>query len=88
MPGPGLDSKSAHLLNLFPFSNAMPHPTLHKGSSDCSSTHKYVATSDTLNHRQGSELIYFDYKRTLAFMEDTGQILDLFNMQYTRLVIF
>ena len=43
---------------------------------------------DILNYRKGSgQILYCDYKSTLAFMEEIGQILDLFNMQYNRLVM-
>lgn len=82
-----LDSKSDHLSDLSPFSNLCHTPVSTK---EAVIPHlKYMTISGTLNYRQGSALIlYFDYNMTLAFMKDSGQILDLFNMQYNRLVIF
>lgn len=39
-----------------------------------------------LQKREWAKILYCDYKRTLASKEDIGQILDLLNMHYDRLV--
>ena len=47
-----------------------------------------MTTQRILNYRKENEqILYYDYKRTLAFIKEIGQSLDLFNMQHNRLVM-